>query len=392
MKIAILGSGKIASLYAAALNSQRSKDYILTVYSRNISNAKRFANDFFVQEFTDNMVKAIENPNVEAVIICLPNHLHKIAVQACVAAKKPILCTKPLGRTAQEAKYLLDLVENAGIFAGYLEDLCYTPNILKSAEYIMDGRVGNITWVKSRQGNTSPSSDWLWNRAKSGGGAIIDLASNCIAIGRNLIGKQIKPVEVMCWSATQFYPIDVEDNAVGIIKYANGAINQFEVSWHSKLGKETRDDIIGTEGSFSFTNNFNEDGQSYDRNQFLLEKTTPKNYQQSFGNGFSNNIGFQNMFTDMFNAIENNRPPLETFYDGYIVNAIIDAAYLSVNSKKWEPIILDDWRGEEDKTLENLAISYNEKYYLVKEEMLPNGDLKTILKHKNSGELVEKVW
>lgn len=63
------------------------------------------------------------------------------------------------------------------------------------------------------------------------GGAIIDLGCHCVEIGRNFIGKNVRPVEVMCWADTQVHPIDAEDHAIGLVKYENGAIGQFEVSW-----------------------------------------------------------------------------------------------------------------------------------------------------------------
>ncbi|MEO7768795.1 MAG: Gfo/Idh/MocA family oxidoreductase, partial [Ferruginibacter sp.] len=127
MKIAMLGSGFIARFYAESLHAQRRKDFIYSVYSRKIDNAKRFASDFQLPHFTDDMEAAVNHPEVEVVLISLPNHLHEPAVAACAKYKKHVLCTKPLGRTAAEAKHMLQLVEEAGVFGGYLEDLCYTP-------------------------------------------------------------------------------------------------------------------------------------------------------------------------------------------------------------------------------------------------------------------------
>ena len=120
MKIAMLGSGFIARFYATSLHAQRRKDFIYSVYSRNIESAKRFASDYNLDHFTDDMDAAINHPEVEVIIISLPNHLHETAVQACAKARKHVLCTKPLGRTAAEAERMLHLVEEAGIFAGYL--------------------------------------------------------------------------------------------------------------------------------------------------------------------------------------------------------------------------------------------------------------------------------
>ena len=97
------------------------------------------------------------------------------------------------------------------------------------------------------------------------------------------------------------------------------------------------------------------------------------------------------MFTDMFTAIEENRPPLETFYDGYVVNAILDAAYKSAESKLWEPVILEDWRGDEPIEQQKSWNSYDEDHYIIKTEVLPNGDNKVILKHKKTGVVTQKV-
>ena len=64
----------------------------------------------------------------------------------------------------------------------------------------------------------------------------LDLGCHCIEISRNYIGKDIKPIEVMCWGDTQVKPIDAEDHAIGLVKYENGAIGQFEVSWTFRGG------------------------------------------------------------------------------------------------------------------------------------------------------------
>ena len=55
------------------------------------------------------------------------------------------------------------------------------------------------------------------------------MGCHCIEISRCFIGKDVKPIEVMCWADTQVHPIDAEDSAVGLVKYANGAVGQFEV-------------------------------------------------------------------------------------------------------------------------------------------------------------------
>ena len=394
MKIAMLGSGFIARFYATSLHAQRRTDRIVTVYSRNRENAKRFADDYDLSHYSDSLEEAVRHPEVEVVLISLPNHLHELAVEACVKAKKHVICTKPLGRTAAEAKRMLDMVEKAGIFGGYLEDLCYTPKFLKSVESIRNGDIGRVLWTKSRETHPGPHSDWFWDKEKSGGGAMIDLACHCVEISRNFIGKEIRPVEVMCWAATQVHPIEAEDHAIGLVKYANGAIGQFEVSWTFRGGMDLRDEVMGTEGTI-WINNFLRTGfemfTTGNGDGYVAEKAeVNKGWLFPVGDE-SHELGYPNMFTDMFQAIEENRDPLETFYDGYVVNAILDAAYKSAETKVWEPVILEDWRGEEMETSKNSKRSYDDDHYLIKEEILPNGDVKIILKHKVTGNVSQIV-
>lgn len=394
MKIAMLGSGFIARFYADSLHAQRRKDYITTVYSRNLDHAKRFAEDYDLSFHTNSMQEAIEHPEVDVVLISLPNHLHEEAVIACVKAKKHVLCTKPLGRTAVEAKRMLDLVEEAGIFGGYLEDLCYTPKFLKSLESIQKGGIGKVLWTKSRETHPGPHSDWFWDKEKSGGGAIIDLGCHCVEISRNFIGKNVKPLEVMCWADTQVHPIEAEDHAIGLVKYASGAIGQFEVSWTFRGGMDLRDEVMGTEGTI-WVNSFLRTGFemfSTGKGQgYVAEKAeVDKGWLFPVGDE-SHELGYPNMFTDMFEAIEEKREAQESFYDGYVVNAILDAAFKSAETKLWEPVVLEDWRGDENDTAEKEMTSYDDDHYLIKEEKLSNGDTKIILKHKTTGVISQKV-
>ncbi|HWZ16713.1 MAG TPA: Gfo/Idh/MocA family oxidoreductase [Mucilaginibacter sp.] len=392
MNIAMLGSGFIARFYADALQAQRAKDNLISVYSRNIDKAKKFADDYKLGFFSDDMDEVVGRKDVDVVVISLPNNLHEAAVAACAKAGKHVLCTKPLGRNAEEAKRMLDMVEQAGIMGGYLEDLCYTPKFLKSMKSIKDGNIGKVLWAKSREAHPGPHSDWFWDHEQSGGGAMVDLGCHCVEIARNYIGKEIRPVEVMCWAATQVHPIQAEDSAIGLVKYANGAIGQFEVSWCFRGGMDLRDEVMGTEGTI-WLNNFLRTGFemfSTGKGGYVAEKAE-SNSGWLFPVGDEiHELGYTNMFTDMFNAIENKTEPLESFYDGYIVNAILDAAYLSAKSGKWETVQIEGWRGDQNIDYGSNFVSYDNDYYLIKKEILPHGEQKLILKHKISGEVVAR--
>lgn len=392
--IAMLGSGFIARFYADALVSHRRPDRIVSVYSRKTESAERFANDYQVPVWTTNMQEAISRPEVDIVCVSLPNYLHEEAVMQCVQAGKAVMVTKPLGRNAQEALRMLQAVEKAGIFHGYLEDLVYTPKSLKAQQLIAQGALGRILWAKSRETHPGPHSDWFWNKELAGGGAILDLGCHCVEIARTYIGKDIRPVEVICWADTQVKPIDAEDHAIGLVKYASGAIGQFEVSWTFRGGLDLRDEVMGTEGTI-WINNFLRTGFEVFTSGKGAGYTAEKAESES-GWLFPvadelNELGYHHMFTDMLDALEQGRPPRETFYDGYVVNAILDAAYRSAQSKQWEPVQLDVWRGKTEVHTQKQLPDYDERYYLVKEEITHYGARKLILKDKQTGEIIEKV-
>ena len=394
MNIAMLGSGFIGRFYADSLQGYRSKDKIVSIYSRKEESTKKFAKDYKVAFATTNMEEAINRPEVEVVCISLPNNLHEEAVMLCCKHKKAVITTKPLGRNAAEAKRMLEAVEKAGIFNGYLEDLVYTPKFIKAFESVKNGALGRILWAKSRETHPGPHSDWFWDIEQAGGGCILDLGCHCVEITRTYIGKDIKPVEVMCWADTQVKPIDAEDHAIGLVRYENGAIGQFEVSWTFRGGLDLRDEVMGTEGTI-WINSFLRTGfemfTTGKAANYVSEKAeSDKGWLFPVGDEL-NELGYNHMFMDMFEAIEQKRQPKETFYDGYVVNSVLDAAYKSAKSKLWEPVQLDIWRGKTGVMKDSHLQEYDSDHYLVKEEVTHYGAKKVILKSKKSGKIVEKV-
>jgi predicted dehydrogenase len=394
-KIALLGTGLIGRFYSMSLLNFRGKDEIKVACAATDSAAKNFATEFGIPRWTDDMAAAIRDPEIDTVIIGIPNYLHKKAALLAAEAGKAVLCTKPLATSAAEALEMLEAVEKAGVFHGYLEDLIYTPKTLKALNAANKGALGKVLWARSRETHGGPHSDWFWNKAQSGGGAIVDMGCHCIEIARNFIGKDHRPLEVTCWADTQVHPIDTEDHAIGLVRYENGAIGQFEVSWTFRGGMDLRDEIAGTEGTvwlnhwlrtgFEMFTNVGQGG-------YVAEKAEGDTGWLFPVGDEVGALGYVAMFMDMFNAMDSGKTPMETFYDGYIVNAIIDTCYKAAQSKKWEQIDIQEWRGAEKSSVVGaVRKDYDAEHYLIKEERMPDGSLKMILKHKQTGEITQVI-
>ena len=390
--VTMLGTGLIGDFYTMTLHGQRNRDRVAVVYSRTQERADAFGDRWDIPHRITDMAEAINHPATDVVVVALPNHLHEEAIDMNAAAGKAVLCTKPLARNAEEAKRILDRVESAGIFAGYLEDLVYTPKTLKAAASVRDGAIGDVTWVRSRETHPGPHSAWFWDAALAGGGPIVDLGCHCIEIIRTFVGKGNRPVEVMCWTDTFVHPIDAEDNAVALVRFESGALGQFEVSWTFRGGMDLRDEVAGTEGTI-WLNHFLRTGfdmfTTGGGGGYVAEKAeTSAGWLFPVGDEVAE-LGYVDMFTDMFDAIDHGREPVETFYDGYVVNAVIDAAYRSAKSKSWKPVDVE-WRGGTTERISRTAALY-EGHTVVKDELLPDGRKKLILKDKDTGAFVDRI-
>jgi len=391
--VTMLGTGLIGDFYTATLHGQRGRDHVRVVFSKTEERGRAFAERWSIPEHTADLKAAIEHDDTDTVVVGLPNYLHEEAVGLAAAAGKAVLCTKPLGRTAEEARRMLETVEKAGVFGGYLEDLCYTPKTLKAIASVEAGAIGDVTWVRSRETHPGPHSAWFWDGRLTGGGAIIDLGCHCIEIIRNFVGKGNRPIEVMCTTDTLVHPIDDEDNAIALIRFESGAIGQFEVSWTFRGGMDLRDEVAGTHGTI-WLNHFLRTGfemfTAGGGGGYVAEKAeTAAGWLFPVGDEVAE-LGYINMFSDMFDATEAGRAPRESLYDGYVVNAVMDAAYRSAKSRAWEPVELFEWRGGTTARIAKKPETY-EGQTVIKREVLPDGRTKLILKDPVSGDYTDRI-
>jgi predicted dehydrogenase len=390
--VTMLGTGLIGDFYTMTLHGGRSRDRVGVVYSRTEERGTAFAERWDIPRHTTSLREAIEDADTDTVVVGLPNHLHEEAISLAAAAGKAVLCTKPLARDAEEAKRILDVVESAGVFAGYLEDLVYTPKTIKALASVEAGAVGDVTWVRSRETHPGPHSAWFWDGRLTGGGAIIDLGCHCIEIIRTFVGKGNRPVEVMCVTDTFVHPIEDEDNAIALVRFESGAIGQFEVSWTFRGGMDLRDEVAGTEGTI-WLNHFLRTGfemfTSGGSAGYVAEKAeTDAGWLFPVGDEVAE-LGYVEMFADMFDAMEAGSEPRETFYDGYVVNAIMDACYQSARERAWVPVEVD-WRHGSTPRISREAETF-EGHTVIKSEVLPDGRRKLILKEAGSGDFVDRI-
>jgi predicted dehydrogenase len=299
----------------------------------------------FAQRWHSRALDSIEavcaDPEVDLVVISLPNHLHVEAVRAAAAAGKGVACTKPLGRNAAEAGEMLAAVERAGVFNAYLENVVFNAEAMRMKEMVDAGAIGRLTTVRAREGHSGPHAPHFWDAELAGGGAMLDMASHGAEFARWLFGKDLPVRDAFAWGGTLVHGDRTtgEDNAILIFRFEDGRAATMDVSWSSKGGLEGRFEAYGDAGrliqdmSVGTLKGFIERpagylGEKADADTGWVFPTPNETYVH----------GHDAMMADVVNAFRDGREPSETFRDGFIVNAILDAGYRSMKSGRWEAV------------------------------------------------------
>ena len=338
VRIAMLGSGFVAEFYMLGLADVRGHEVVAN-YSRGQDRASRFGKRWNIPESTSDLDALIARGGIDLYIIALPNESHLPVSLALSGARRNQVCTKPLARTRQEAKKMLDAASKSGRMHGYAETEVFAPAVVKARDMIAAGGVGRVLWVRSRESHSGPHSPHFWDVAQTGGGAMNDLACHCIEAARYFFGKDNKVVEVMAWGANLVHGDKTagEDNALLVLKFASGGIGHCELSWTTKGGLDLRNEIHGSEGSI-FTDVTRGTPIAAFTSQpagYVIEKAdidfgwTRPLPEEAFS------YGYQGEMRHFVECVRDGAIPRETFEDGYIVNTILDAGYQSMRGGKW---------------------------------------------------------
>ena len=284
------------------------------------------------------------DPAVDLVVVSLPNQLHLEATRTAAAHGKAVACTKPLGRNADEAADMVRAIAEAGVFGAYLENVVFNPDVLRMREMVEAGSIGRLTTVRAREGHSGPHAAHFWDAGLAGGGALLDMASHGVEYARFLFGKDVAVADVFAWGATLVHGERTtgEDNATLIMRFADGRAATIDVSWSSKGGLEGRFEAYGDAGrlitdiSVGSMKAFVERPAGY-----LVEKADAETGWVFPVPDEVRVHGHDLMMADVVDAFRTGRAPRETFRDGYVVNAILDAAYRSMRSGRWEAPVTD---------------------------------------------------
>lgn len=344
INIGLLGCGFIHNVYHMPAFRSIPEANVVAACAATKQEVEPFADRWKIQKRyygNDGIEHLCADSEVELVDIGLPNFLHLPAVRAAAENRKHVICEKPLARSAKEADEMVAAVRRHGVIHCYAENQVFMPQVVKAKDFISKGALGRLFWVRSREAHFGPHSKWFWDADLAGGGVLMDMGCHSIEVGRYLIGR--RPVSACAWISTFVHDTRAEENSVVMVRHEGSELTQAENSWAAHGGFDLRMEMYGSEGAIFLDATKGTGLQMFtvaseEKVGEIVEKAeTKKGWMFPTWNEVEA-YGFPNELRHFVSCILDGKEPRETFEDGLLVNKIVDAAYRSVKSGKWEDI------------------------------------------------------
>jgi predicted dehydrogenase len=201
--------------------------------------ARGFADAANVPLTTTDPLEIVESPDIDVVYVCLPTAAHKDLVLQAAANGKHVFCEKPLATNLADVEEMVAAVDRAGVSAGVGLVLRHSPILTVLKSLMDDPTLGRLMVVVLRDDQFFPiqghySSDWRADKARAGGGTLIEHSIHDVDVLRWLAGD----VTSVRGSTRNFAGHDgIEDLAMASLEFENGASAELTSVWHNVLGR-----------------------------------------------------------------------------------------------------------------------------------------------------------
>jgi predicted dehydrogenase len=340
LKIGIIGSGGIAqACHMPGYASMPDLCEMVAVCDINPDTADHAAGKFGISRTYTDYRDLLADPDIDAVSVATPNAYHLEPTVAALHAGKHVLCEKPLAMNAEEGKRMCKTAQDAGKILQVGLQLRFSGPAVFLKQYIDAGHMGDIYYARAQALRRRGVPGWgvFIDKEKQGGGPLIDIGVHILDLTLTMMGYP-KPVSASgktwdtlgknpdlynAWGNYDRSKFTVEDFAVGMIKFENGAVVVLESSFMANLdGNPYQTQLFGTKAGALVKPFGDESLKIYteqDKQLFNLEPANIPKIDEP-------HVAEVKAFID---SILNNKPSVVPGEQGLILNAIFDALYKS---------------------------------------------------------------
>ncbi len=233
---------------------------LTAIAGRSIEKAKAFQKEFGFEKAYGSYEELINDKDVEAIYIPLPNNLHLQWVKAALKSGKHVLCEKPLALNEAEAEEMFKTAKENNVYLMEAYAYLHSPYVASLKEELANGDVGDVDYIETAFVTQGYKEDIRLYK-ELGGGAMYDLGCYCTTMILSLIDSEVDYVKAV----SEFSEKGVDSMTAAIIGFKNGVRASFNVGMI--LGKDTnarydRLYIHGSNGSVHSEVEYNQEGKA----------------------------------------------------------------------------------------------------------------------------------
>jgi predicted dehydrogenase len=345
VKVGVIGTGSISDAHINAYLRNPNVE-LYAFQNATLPHLEAKAKKYGITRYTTDLKEFLAMPELEAVSVCVSNIAHAPVTIAALEAGKHVLCEKPMAMNAAEAESMAAAAEKSGklLMTGFVRR--FWPDCAVLRDFIEAGDLGEIYYVRAvdlrRHGNPG---GWFQDRAKAGGGPMMDMGIHLLDYTRYLLGNP-RPVSVYgasfnklgdrpsvkvkpayrAASASAQDICTVEDMASALVRYENDAVVHIETSYSLNI-KENEDkiELFGTKGGAKITRDIE---IFTEKNGRLINVSFFDKMKSDFVSGIY--ISEIDHFVD---CVQNGTKCIVQVDDGVQIMRIVDAIYRSAETK-----------------------------------------------------------
>ncbi|MBI4513970.1 MAG: Gfo/Idh/MocA family oxidoreductase [Gemmatimonadetes bacterium] len=256
VRLAVVGTGAIAQVVHLPVLTRMPRCQVVAVCDVDAHKARTIADRFKVPRSYTALDALLDGErDLDAVLVCTPNHLHAMLVETALRAGKHVICERPLATRAEDVRRLLDAAKAAGRHLLLALNHRFRPDTMALRHFVESGDLGEIFYLRAgwlNRGLRQPTTGWRRTQRLAGGGVLMDLGIQALDLAFWMLHYPA-PDRVTAYTR-RGRGAEVEDSAVVLLQMKTGVTMSLEVTWELIAARDRHTlYVLGTHGSGSIS-------------------------------------------------------------------------------------------------------------------------------------------